>query len=544
MRSFCHLLLLGVLAEAARVEVHWDISYIQGNRDGHSPRRAIGVNGVQPIPPVFATRGDMIALTVHNSLNQSTSIHAHGLFQNGTNYMDGPAMVTQCGIPPGHSFTYEYLADHAGTFWLHGHDHHQNSDGLRAPLIVHEHPREPFRYDAEYVLSLEDWYQFEFADRIRDTLDPQKPFPPPPSFPYALFNGQPVVPTLHFAPGKTYRLRLINMSTTEWFQFSLPGHQMRVIEADGEYSQPSLADGLDMGPGQRYSVLVTAHDSVEFNYHLNATLYAGFVRKVKDQNPRYYQGLIEYRKDAPVMATTEPPNFKWLSDVELSALDGKPPMPVDRQMQMSLVGSLFTSGQTLDTITNITYLQPLIPTLYSALSLDASLYANESVYGPQTHALVLKHLEYVEMVINSPNSLPHPMHLHGHTFQIIEYGPLRNSTAPVRRYSPTTNAPMRRDTIVIPPLHYVKIRFRADNPGVWLLHCHMDIHFGMGMALTFVEAPDVLRKQRVPESMFDLCRAQGIRTTGNGAGNSGVDLTGLPAPPIRDPNGVPPPPES
>ncbi|KAJ2316938.1 hypothetical protein GGI00_006892, partial [Coemansia sp. RSA 2681] len=61
----------------------------------------IGANGKLPIPPVTMTAGDTLALTVHNSLNVTTSIHTHGIFQNGTNFMDGPASVTQCGIPPG-----------------------------------------------------------------------------------------------------------------------------------------------------------------------------------------------------------------------------------------------------------------------------------------------------------------------------------------------------------------------------------------------------------------------------------------------------------
>ncbi|KAJ2788067.1 ferroxidase fet3 [Coemansia linderi] len=527
------VLLFGSLTSAARVLVDWDIGYVNLDRDGHSPRRAIGVNGALPIPPVFATKGDTLVIKVRNSLDVSTSIHAHGLFQNGTSYMDGPAMVTQCGIPPGHSFTYEYEADHAGTFWLHGHDHHQNSDGLRTPLIVRER-REPHRYDDEYLLSLEDWYQFEFADRLKDTLDPTKSFPPPPSFPYALFNGYPTTPTLKFKPGKTYRIRIVNMSTTEWFQFNLPGHQMRVIEADGEHSRPSAVDGLDMGPGERYSVLVTAHPTDSHNYHYNATLYAGFVPKIEDKNPRYYQGLIEYREGAPTMPTTEPRNFKWVNDVELCALSGNPPLPVDRQIELTIGGSLFTTGQILDVINNITYAQPKIPTLHSALSLSSPLHMNESLYGPQTHAIVLRHLESVELTVNSPNNLPHPMHLHGHAFQIIEYGSLANRSEPVRRFSPECNAPMQRDTIVVPVNSYVKLRFRADNPGVWLFHCHMDIHFGMGMALTFVEAPDVLRqRQQVPDSMLELCRAQGVRTEGNGAGNAGFDLTGLPAPPVR-----------
>ncbi|KAJ2028889.1 ferroxidase fet3 [Coemansia sp. S610] len=530
------LLLLGVLASAARVVINWDVGYVQVNRDGSSgSRRAIGANGALPIPPVLATKGDTLVLNVHNSLDVSTSIHAHGIFQNGTNFMDGPAMVTQCGIPPGHNFTYEYVADHAGTFWLHGHDHSQNSDGLRTPLVVHD-SKKPYHYDGDYLLSLEDWFQFEIADRLKNSLDPTQTFPPPPNYPYSLLNGYPTAPSFQFKPGKTYRIRVINMSTTEWFQFNLPGHQMRVIEADGEYSQPSAVDGLDLGPGQRYSVLVAAHPTDSHNYHYNATQYAIFDPKLEGRNPRYYQGLIEYRKGAPIMPTTEPQNFKWVNDIELCALSGNPPLPVDRQIELSLGLYQFTTGQTFNTINNITYAPPKVPSLYSTLTLDAPLYSNEVVYGPQTHAIVLKHLEHIELVIKNPSVLLHPMHLHGHAFQIIEYGSIANQSEPVLRYSTKCNAPMQRDTFVVPVNHYVKLRFRADNPGVWLLHCHMDVHFGMGMALTFIEAPDVLRRRpKVPETMLELCRAQGIRTEGNGAGSAGFDLAGLPTPPTIKP---------
>ncbi|KAJ2734442.1 ferroxidase fet3 [Coemansia sp. BCRC 34962] len=529
------LLLLGALTSAARVVVNWDVGYVQVNRDGSGSRRAIGVNGALPIPPVFAAKGDTLMLNVHNSLDVSTSIHAHGIFQNGTNYMDGPAMVTQCGIPPGHNFTYEYVTDHAGTFWLHGHDHSQNSDGLRTPLVVHD-SKKPYHYDNDYLLSLEDWFQFEIADRLKNSLDPTQTFPPPPNYPYSLLNGYPTAPSFQFKPGRTYRIRVINMSTTEWFQFNLPGHQMHVIEADGEYSQPSAVDGLDLSPGQRYSVLVTAHPTDSHNYHYNATQYAIFDPKLEGRNPRYYQGLIEYRKGAPIMSTAEPQNFKWVNDIELCALSGNSPLPVDRKIELSLGLYQFTTGQTFNTINNITYAPPKVPSLYSTLSLDAPLYTNEAVYGLQTHAIVLKHLEHIELVIKNPSALLHPMHLHGHAFQIIEYGSIVNQSEPVLRYSAKCNAPMQRDTFVVPVNHYVKLRFRADNPGVWLLHCHMDVHFGMGMALTFIEAPDLLHQRlKVPDSMLELCRAQGIRTEGNGAGNAGFNLTGLPAPPTIKP---------
>ncbi|KAJ2366721.1 hypothetical protein IW150_005869 [Coemansia sp. RSA 2607] len=136
------------------------------------------------------------------------------------------------------------------------------------------------------------------------------------------------------------------------------------------------------------------------------------------------------------------------------------------------------------------------------------------------------------------------MHLHGHSFQMVESGPQmilappEVSEAPVMHPDQSVRTfvgkvPMSRDTMVVPPGRYVKIRFRADNPGAWLLHCHLDIHMAMGMVMTFVEAPDVLRKtQTIPENMKEMCRRQGLRVTGNGAGKQGFDLSGLPKPPM------------
>ncbi|PIA12998.1 hypothetical protein COEREDRAFT_94807 [Coemansia reversa NRRL 1564] len=539
-----------VIANAARVIVNWNIGYLQIDRDNQGIRTAIGVNGALPIPPVYVTEGDTLVLHVYNGLNQSTSIHAHGIFQRNTNYMDGPAMVTQCGIPPGGSFTYEYQINQAGTFWLHGHDHHQNSDGLRTPLIVRDKHSPPFYYDKEYIFSLEDWYNAPFSERLADTLDPNKPFPPEPSYPHALingYNGNHTGPLL-FEVGKTYRIRLINMSTTEWFKFAMSNHQMKVIEADGVYSVPAPVDGVTLGPGQRYSILVSAHSNSNYNYKYMIELFASFIPELRGMSPRYYSGRIEYNPNALVVAVNPETTLKslpenesmaWMYDVELSALSHRPALPVDRSIELVLGGASFTDGITRDVINNITYAQPLIPTLYSAISMG-SLSTNETIYGPQSHAIILRHLEYIELTIYNPNSLPHPMHLHGHTFQIIEYGPIDIEMFPNSERNPSTasiikasNHPMERDTIVIPIMQYVKLRFRADNPGVWLFHCHMDIHFGMGMALTFVEAPDVLQStMNIPKNMLKMCLDQGIGISGNAAGNSGFDLNGLPTPPI------------
>ncbi|KAJ1915747.1 ferroxidase fet3 [Coemansia sp. RSA 922] len=523
---------------AARICVYWDVGYVDIDRAGYGIVRGIGANGALPIPPVTITVGDTLALTVHNSLNVTTSIHAHGLFQKGTSFMDGPAPVTQCGIPPGDQFTYEYVVDQAGTFWLHGHDHHQNSDGLRTPLVIRDRGRPPVAYDEEMLFSFEDWYSQTFADRARDTLDPSQPFPPARGYGFGLINGinGNYTRPIYFQPGRTYRLRLINMSATMWYQFTLPGHVMRVVEIDGEYTESLEVDGVDIAPAQRYSVLVTAHSTRSFNYHFNATMYASFIPPTPGLSPRIFIGDIIYQQGAPfIQPSSYDDSFRWANDINLHALDQEPALPVDRSIRLAVGNNLYQNGQHLDHFNNVTYAPPITPTLYTALSMgDMAL--DERVYGPQTHAIVLKHNEAIELVIHSPNTLPHPLHLHGHTFQITEYGPADLLVPNSRTVAPVvknTGVPARRDTMVIPPFQYIKVRFRADNPGVWLLHCHMDIHFVLGMAMTFVEAPDVLQNtMTVPPEMLDFCTKQGISTTGNAAGNQGLNFSGLPPAPI------------
>ncbi|KAJ1941256.1 ferroxidase fet3 [Kickxella alabastrina] len=534
---FILLALLSSWCYGARVVHNWDIGYVMVNRDGYNLRRAIGINGKLPVPPVYITVGDILVINVVNSLDAPTTIHAHGLLQNGTGYMDGAGMVTQCGIPPGTNFTYEHYVHQAGTFWLHGHFDHQNVDGLRTPLIVYDKDLSalPMQYDEDVLMFMEEWYPVEFHTRMDELLNPTVTFPPPASFPFGLingFNGNETKP-ICFMPRKKYRLRVVNMASTEWFKFSLPGHILNIIEADGIISQPLAVDGLDIGPGQRYSVVVQAHNSDEFNYIYNATLYANFVPFLPGLNPRYYQGLIEYKRGAPVknIATDSDKKMLWAEDTSLQAFDMQPALKVDRTIRLVAGSRRYKGNMTLAVLDKVPYRSPLAPTLFTALSMG-HLALDEAIYGPQTEAHVIRHGQVIEIDMHNPTAIDHAMHLHGHTFQIIESGPsgvssiARLDPAPVKKFS---GWPMKRDTVVVAALHYVKLRFVADNPGVWLFHCHMDVHFALGLAVTFVEAPDMLqRTQSIPKNMIQMCLRQGIKASGNGADNKGFDLSGLP----------------
>ena len=99
----------GLLVRAATVTYDFNITWVNANPDGAFVRPVIGINGQWPIPHITATKGDRVIVNVQNQLgNQSTSLHFHGLYMNGTTHMDGPVGVTQCSIAPGRSFTYDF----------------------------------------------------------------------------------------------------------------------------------------------------------------------------------------------------------------------------------------------------------------------------------------------------------------------------------------------------------------------------------------------------------------------------------------------------
>lgn len=102
-------LLFGIHTFGATVIYNWNITWVTANPDGAFERPTIGINGKWPLPSLTATTGDRVVVNVINQLgNQTTSLHFHGLYMNGSTHMDGPAGVSQCSIPPGASFTYDF----------------------------------------------------------------------------------------------------------------------------------------------------------------------------------------------------------------------------------------------------------------------------------------------------------------------------------------------------------------------------------------------------------------------------------------------------
>lgn len=190
---------------------------------------------------------------------------------------------------------------------------------------------------------------------------------------------------------------------------------------------------------------------------------------------------------------------------------------------------------------NITYTKPKVPTVYTVLSSGADA-VNPAVYGEYTHPFVLAKDEVIEIVVNNDDTGKHPFHLHGHAFQAAWRS---EENAGFYNASNTSSydlaeIPMRRDTFVLYPMGHIVLRFKADNPGVWLFHCHIEWHVDSGLIATMIEAPLAMQQNlTIPDNHLAACTAGGVPYAGNAAGNTVnlLDLSGQNHPPARLPDG-------
>ncbi|KDN72372.1 putative multicopper oxidase [Colletotrichum sublineola] len=504
LARFAALALFVTCILAKTIELDWSVGWVLANPDGAFDKPTIGVNGRWPLPLIEADKGDRLVLTVHNHLgNASTSLHFHGLFQNGTNHMDGAAGITQCAIPPGNSFTYDFELDQVGTYWYHAHNDGQYPEGLRGPLVIHD-PKDPYEgeYDEELVITFSDWYHQSTRSLIKQMINVENPTGAEPVPNSALMNDTQDL-KVNVQPGKTYLVRMVNIgafaSHYVWFE----GHSLRVVEVDGVWTHEAHADMLYIAPAQRYSVLLTTKKDASHNFAIIGAMDEDLFDVMPEGLNTNVTGWLVYDDKKPLPEPTAVNDFDPLDDFGLVPFD-----------EMELFDK--------------TYVLPKVPSLYTALTVGAEHAADPRVYGAHSIPYVLRHNDVVEIVLNNEDDGKHPFHLHGHQFQVVhrsdeDAGHFANGTsvAPPRR-------PMRRDTLLVEGNGNFVIRFRANNPGVWLFHCHIEWHMDQGLIATIVEAPEALQGREIPKGHLDVCRAAGVPTRGNAAGNTRnvLDLTG------------------
>ncbi|GAP88601.1 putative multicopper oxidase [Rosellinia necatrix] len=519
------------LATAAMVTYDFNIGWVTANPDGAFDRPTIGINGQWPIPQIQADVGDNIIIHVTNQLgNQSTSLHFHGLFMNGTAHMDGPAQVSQCSIPPGSSFTYNFTINQPGTYWYHSHTGGQYPDGLRGPLIIHD-PDSPFldQYDEELVLTVSDWYHEQMAVLLPAFNSKGNPTGAEPVPQAALFNETQNL-KVAIQPGKTYLFRMVNIGAFAGQYIWFEGHNMTIVEVDGVYHQPATAEMIYISAAQRCSFLVTTKNETTANYAFVASMDTTLFDTLPADLNYNVTGWLTYDDAKPFPEPALVDELNPFDDMTLIPYDnqtifGEP----DKTIELNVIMDNLGDGANYAFFNNISYKAPKVPSLYTALS-AGELATDPSVYGTYTHSFVLEKNEVVQIVVNNLDSGRHPFHLHGHNFQALyrseeEAGTFEDANVTEADFPAI---PMRRDTLVLYPDGNIVLRFRADNPGIWLFHCHIEWHVTSGLIATMVEAPLTLQQSglTIPQSHLDVCAAQQVATTGNAAGNA-VDFTDL-----------------
>jgi len=278
-------LVFSLLADAKTVTYDFNITWVRANPDGQFERPTIGINNQWPLPIIRADVGDRLIVNVENGLgNATTSLHFHGLFQNGTTHMDGVIGVSQCGIVPGATFKYNFTVsypslpipsslfahtsqiDQPGTYWYHSHFRGQYPDGLRAPLIISD-PNSPFKgmYDEEYVLSVSDWYHDQMTDLIPKFMSRFNPTGAEPVPNSALFNETQDL-KVKIEPGKTYLFRMMNIGAFAGQRIWFENHTISIVEVDGIYTEPAETDMIYLTASQRCSFLLTAKNDTSANY--------------------------------------------------------------------------------------------------------------------------------------------------------------------------------------------------------------------------------------------------------------------------------------
>jgi iron transport multicopper oxidase len=442
-------------------------------------RPATLVDGIFPGPLIAAQKGDHFDIEVVNDLTDDsmfrvTSVHWHGIFQNGTNYADGTSFVTQCPVTPNHSFLHSFSAQNqAGTFWYHSHYSVQYCDGLRGPLVIYD-PEDPLAYmydvdDASTVITIADWYH-TVAPALRGTIAVAQSI---------LINGlgrydggpESDLAVINVEQGKRYRLRLVQMSCDSNVIFSIDGHDLYVIEADGVLTEPLLVDQLQIFAAQRYSVVLVANQPVD-NY---------WVRGVPNSDKTYNGSAILRYKGAPKVdpITVDTPPTNPLQETDLHTLinPGAPGIheygkaDINLNLEVTVTGFKFY-------VNNVTFQPPSVPVLLQILSgaRDPSqLLPLGSVYVLEANKVV-----ELTMVISGPGG-PHPIHLHGHTFDVVQ-----SAGSSAFNYA----NPVRRDVVNSGSTgQQMVIRWVTDNSGPWILHCHIDWHLEAGLAVVMAESP-------------------------------------------------------
>jgi FtsP/CotA-like multicopper oxidase with cupredoxin domain len=485
------------------------------------PARAVSINGTVPAPLLRLKQGQKLRLTVENTLDEETSLHWHGLllpFQ-----MDGVPGVSFPGIKPHSSFTYEFAIEQAGTYWYHSHSGLQELMGQYGPIVIDPAGAETASYDRDHVILLSDhsfvhpakilrnlkvepgYYNNQrqtlaglaagkdqkLSDRIawgRMRMDPTDISDVTGAVLTYLVNGHGPKTnwTALFAPGERVRLRFINAAAMTAFNVRIPGLSMAVVAADGQDIHPVAVDEFQFSPGETYDVIVNPAEGRAFTIIGESSDRSGMAVATLAPRPGM-RAEVPALRERPVLTmkdmgmemegmdmkgmsmrdSTNTPQVKLGPGVEMIN-----PMPMDRtgepgvgldkvDHKILVYKDLVALDRNPDTRAAEREIE-----VHLTGAMDRYMWSIDGKTMSEAHEpLPLRSGERVRVTLINDTMMAHPIHLHGHLFELVTG---HGDKSP------------RKHTVNVLPGGKVSWDVTAI-PGDWAFHCHLFLHMAMGM---------------------------------------------------------------
>lgn len=437
------------------------LSAISGAEHSFHPERqklqVWGYNGQVPGPGIRARVGDLLRVVVDNQLDEGTTVHWHGV--RVPNAMDGVPELTQEPIRPGKEFVYEFPLHDAGTFWYHPHQRsfEQVGRGLYGPLIVEE--IRPIRVDRDITWMLDDWrlddegqisddfgsrHDATMSGRIGNTIT---------------VNGR-IAEPLVVRSGERIRLRLINAANARLFGLNFEGHEPRIIAIDGQPVNPHKPDGpIVLGPAMRIDLILDMMSEPGSRSRIRDEFYNGLeytLTEIRYSDPP----LRDQPLSTPIALQPNPLQEPKVSEAQrhevvfgggmMGMMSGGGMGAGSARGMMNggkMSGGSNMMGWTINGVSAAGHIHDPIVTI------------------PRGQSVV--------MTLRNETAWWHPIHVHGHSFRFLS-----------RNGRPTAHKEWQ-DTVLMSPQETAEIAFVADNPGDWMLHCHILEHQAAGMMASF-----------------------------------------------------------
>ncbi|KAH1084518.1 hypothetical protein J1N35_024279 [Gossypium stocksii] len=563
--SLCSVWLLPdlALAKHAGITRHYKFNIKMQNVTRLCQTKSIvTVNGQFPGPRIIAREGDRVLIKVVNYVQYNVTIHWHGIRQLRSGWADGPAYVTQCPIQTGQSYVYNFtITGQRGTLFWHAHISWLRAT-LYGPIVIlpKRHASYPFPQPFKEVpIVFGEWWKADTETIINQAMAAGGA----PNISDAFtINGLPGPSyncsaketfKLKVKPGKTYLLRLVNAALNDELFFHVANHTLTVVEADAVYVKLFKTDIVLITPGQTTNVLLKAKSKTpNAKFDMSARPYA--------TGPATFDNtttiaILEYKKSASASSSNNMnipllkaklPQFndstyamkfnQKIRSLATRKFPVKVPKKVDRRFFFTVgLGILPCSkNQTCQGpnnirpaagINNVSFVQPNTALLQAYFfNRSKGVYTTNFPTNPPfkfnytgtppknimldsgTKLVSLNYNTSVELVMQDTSILgaeSHPLHLHGFNFFVLAQG--------IGNFDPKKDPakfnlvdPAERNTVGVPSGGWVAIRFLADNPGIWFMHCHLEVHTSWGLKMAWVVNDGKGPKQKLMPPPADL----------------------------------------